>query len=233
MLGQMGPGSTFDNMPHSTQADAKSFSQGGHCVAVTVALANSQNLVSSQSGTAVSLTSRSAFWMGMLAMPLPSRHSLRVRDRGVPPVVRCCHSAFLGCVAHVVSSGSWKQVLRSHATAVGLITDRIVDIARVAYMRLVGWWLPKRQDIGKAVGCASAGIVWPRTEKTVARLAYVASPKPALAGLVNMGPESLNVFRGKLRVHAEAPFSVSRPRLFIAARGLSAAPIISQTGGAC
>lgn len=103
-------------------------------------------------------------------------------------------------VAHIVSLGAKKQVLRINARRV---------VARVAYIRGFRWNCPATQNPCRSV--RQHGFVMMRTNATVTAGVLATSPLPASVAFFNFRPESLrkgyreSVF-GKQRVRVKGKF---------------------------
>lgn len=156
--------------------------------------------------------------MRRVAAVTQKRKRLRVRLGRVP--VTAGHSVLCGSVSHIVSIATGKQVVGAHAASV---------IATVTDTRLISGQGPVRDEVGKTVGRKALVL----DAKGTVTVPFATSPFPALAGLVHLRPEALNVFCGKLNLHGEPPAQVScaTAPAVSAARGHSLAQSIAQTFG--
>lgn len=128
---------------------------------------------------------------------------------GIRVMDSVCRAALGSTVGHIVSGRACPEMFRAAARRV---------ITRMKHKDLV-WYRPVGENIGNAVGAAILSLMG---DNPVAFLGSATLPNPTSAGLVDPGPEMLDVFCGKLMVHAEPSFQCVTPPAVSAVRGLLA-----------
>ena len=189
----MTPNVTFHNITDVDHADSVQLSESGipHLTG-RVTRPDLPDLVGGQLGVSMPLATSN-----LLQFAEPNKIEFDMEGATLSPPV-----------SHVVAVGSGKQVIRSHAARIVPTGTVVADVESVRDL-----------SIGKAISDAM-GVDFPLGASDphlamVQRSSSSGRPQPAFASAVNLGPETRDVFWGKIVVHRDLHCPVATAGTFI------------------